>query len=156
MKLGSKGRYAVMAMVDLGVHGRERTVALAELSERQGISLAYLEQLFCRLRRRGLVVSVRGPGGGYRLARAARDIAIVDIVDAVGESTRVTRCADAGPVVRGCLRDHGKCLPHDLWAGLGERIRGFLGDVTLEDVCEGRLSPERERPAACGGNAAAT
>ncbi len=142
MKLGSKGRYAVMAMVDLGVHGRDRTVPLAEIAARQEISLSYLEQLFARLRRRGLVSSVRGPGGGYRLARPLDSISILDVVDAVDESMRVTRCDDSAPRV-GCMKDRGKCLTHDLWADLGEHIRRFLGEVTLEHVCERRPCPAR-------------
>ena len=137
MKLGSKGRYAVMAMVDLGVHGRGRTVPLAEIAARQEISLSYLEQLFAQLRRRGLVSSVRGPGGGYRLARPPEGISILDVVSAVDESTRVTRCAGDAPSP-GCMKDRSRCLTHDLWADLGEHIRDFLDGVTLEHVCERR------------------
>ncbi|MBC6440398.1 MAG: Rrf2 family transcriptional regulator [Rhodospirillales bacterium] len=138
MKLGSKGRYAVMAMVDLGFHGHGRTVSLAEIASRQDISLSYLEQLFARLRRHGLVSSVRGPGGGYRLARPTAEVTILDVVDAVDESMRVTRCNEDDPT-DGCMKDRSKCLTHDLWAELGDHIRGFLLQVTLEDVCERRL-----------------
>lgn len=149
MKLGSKGRYAVMAMVDLGIHGRDRAVSLAEIASRQEISLSYLEQLFARLRRGGLVSSVRGPGGGYRLARPLGAISILDVVEAVDESMRVTRCAAAAPRV-GCMKDGGECLTHDLWADLGDHIRRFLGEVTLEHVCERRPSPARTRLRAAG------
>ena len=142
MKLGSRGRYAVMAMVDLGVHGQGRTVPLAEISDRQEISLSYLEQLFARLRRHGLVNSVRGPGGGYRLAQPAGDITIMDVVHAVDESTRVTRCRNEGPSM-GCMTDRSRCLTHDLWADLGEHIESFLEGVTLEDVCRGRCGEAR-------------
>ncbi|MBT5432582.1 MAG: Rrf2 family transcriptional regulator, partial [Rhodospirillaceae bacterium] len=141
MKLGSKGRYAVMAMVDLGVHGADRTVSLAEIALRQEISLSYLEQLFARLRRQGLVSSVRGPGGGYRLARSGGEISILQIVEAVDESMRVTRCKDDAVEDEGCMKDRSRCLTHDLWSDLGNHIRSFLADVTLEDVCERRLCP---------------
>jgi len=135
MKLGSKGRYAVMAMVDLAFHGTGRPVSLAEIALRQDISLSYLEQLFARLRRHGLVESVRGPGGGYLLARSACDICIVEVVDAVDESLRVTRCPRGALPTRGCMSDHSRCLTHDLWADLGDHMRAFLGSVTLDDVC---------------------
>ena len=145
MKLGSKGRYAVMAMVDLAFHGGSRPVSLAEIALRQEISLSYLEQLFSRLRRRGLVTSVRGPGGGYMLARAAASITVCEVVDAVDESMRVTRCPKAAVPVRGCMSDRSRCLTHDLWADLGDHIRGFLAGVSLADVCEGRRAGEDVR-----------
>ena len=138
MKLGSRGRYAVMAMVDLGLNEQGKNVPLAEISNRQEISLSYLEQLFARLRRHGLISSARGPGGGYRLAHPARDISIMAVVHAVDESTRVTRCLNEGPS-RGCMKNRSRCLTHDLWAGLGEHIEAFLEGVTLEDVCSGRV-----------------
>ena len=136
MKLGSRGRYAVMAMVDLGLNAGARPVRLADVSHRQEIPLSYLEQLFARLRRHGLVNSVRGPGGGYLLAHPARRISIMDVVAAVDEPTRVTRCRNESPS-RGCMANRTRCLTHDLWAGLGEQIETFLDDVTLEDVCQG-------------------
>jgi Rrf2 family iron-sulfur cluster assembly transcriptional regulator len=135
MKLGSKGRYAVMAMVDLAFHGDGRPVSLAEIALRQEISLSYLEQLFARLRREGLIVSARGPGGGYRLARPASTIAVVEVVDAVDESLRITRCPKGAPPTRGCMTDRSRCLTHDLWADLGDHMRAFLASVTLDDVC---------------------
>lgn len=143
MKLGSKGRYAVMAMVDLAYYGGERPVSLAEIAVRQEISLSYLEQLFARLRRRGLVSSVRGPGGGYLLARTADTITICEVVDAVEESMRVTRCPKNALPTRGCMSDRSRCVTHDLWADLGDHIRGFLTAVSLADVCEGRRAGDR-------------
>ncbi len=140
MKLGSRGRYAVMAMVDLGLNGDGRPVPLAEISNRQEISLSYLEQLFCRLRRHGLVRSARGPGGGYCLAHPAGEISIMDVIQAVDESTRVTRCLNDS-ASRGCMRNRSRCRTHDLWAALGAHIEDFLEHVTLEDVCSGGALP---------------
>jgi len=145
MKLGSKGRYAVMAMVDLAFHGGERPVSLAEIALRQEISLSYLEQLFARLRRKGLVSSVRGAAGGYMLAREAAAISVCEVVDAVDESMRVTRCPKSSLPARGCMSDHSRCLTHDLWADLGDHIRSYLGAVSLADVCEGRRSGNEAR-----------
>ena len=132
-----------MAMVELASRagardkrgGTGRPVSLAEIAEAQLLSLAYLEQLFARLRRCGLVASVRGPGGGYRLGRPAGQIALAEITDAVEEPIRATRCDDGGP---GCMAGK-RCLTHDLWAELGEQIRLFLANVTLADVVEGRV-----------------
>ena len=137
MRLSTKGRYAVMAMADLArrEHDAARAVALADIAARQEISLSYLEQLFARLRRKGLVKSARGPGGGYRLARTADDTSIADIVHAVDEPLRATRCAEA----RGCMIKGERCLTHDLWADLGDRIEDYLASVTLADVVGGRL-----------------
>lgn len=137
MRLSTKGRYAVMAMADLArrQHDAVRAVALADIAERQEISLSYLEQLFARLRRKGLVKSSRGPGGGYRLARAAGATSIAEIVHAVDEPLRATRC-DAG---KGCMIKGERCLTHDLWADLGDRIEDYLASVSLADVVDGRL-----------------
>ncbi len=145
MQLGTKGRYAVMAMTDLA--GRQgdaagRAVALADIAARQEISLSYLEQLFARLRRRGLVISARGPGGGYRLAKAADETLISDIIFAVDEPLRATRCKATGS--KGCMARGERCLTHDLWDEMGRRIRGYLESVSLADVLEGKL---REGPA---------
>ncbi len=136
MRLSTKGRYAVMAMVDLARQGGERAVSLAEIAERQDISLSYLEQLFAKLRRRGLVQSARGPGGGYRLARAAGDMPISDIVLAVDEPLKVIRCAGGA---QGCLPGGARCATHDLWEALGRQIHQFLSSVSLADVAAGRL-----------------
>jgi Rrf2 family iron-sulfur cluster assembly transcriptional regulator len=137
MRLSTKGRYAVMAMADLArrEHEAARAVALADIAARQEISLSYLEQLFARLRRKGLVTSARGPGGGYRLARTADETSIADIVHAVDEPLRATRCG-AG---KGCMTKGEKCLTHDLWADLGAHIESYLSSVSLADVVGGRL-----------------
>lgn len=132
MKLSTKGRYAVMAMVDLAANSEGKPVSLAEIAERQEISLSYLEQLFGKLRRGGLVKSVRGPGGGYLLSRGTGDTRVSDIVVAVDEPLRATRCK-AGSAV-GCRGDNGRCLTHDLWEELGNQIHTFLSSVSLEDV----------------------
>lgn len=142
MRLSTKGRYAVMAMADLARNGRapgggERAVSLAEIASRQEISLSYLEQLFARLRKAGLVRSVRGPGGGYRLARAAGTTMVSEIVLAVDEPIRATRCqAHASP--RGCMLSGERCITHNLWEDLGDEIHRYLSSVSLEDVIERR------------------
>jgi len=137
VKLGTKGRYAVMAMVDLAKYGDKKPITLSEIATRQEISLSYLEQLFAKLRRAGLVKSVRGPGGGYKLAFGTDSIRISDVIRAVDEPIKVTRC---DPERReGCLSKHTRCLTHDLWDELGHHIHLFLSSITLEDVCEGRV-----------------
>jgi len=142
MRLSTKGRYAVMAMVDLARRESEaaRAVALADIAARQEISLSYLEQLFARLRRQGLVTSARGPGGGYRLARGADATSIADIVLAVDEPLKATRCSEA----RGCMIKGERCLTHDLWDDLGARIQSYLASVSLADVAMGRIKAERQ------------
>ena len=138
MRLSTKGRYAVMAMADLARRegDAERALALADIAARQEISLSYLEQLFARLRRKGLVVSARGPGGGYRLANGAEKTTIAEIVHAVDEPLRATRCASH----KGCMIKGERCLTHDLWEDLGHRIEDYLASVSLADVIAGRLS----------------
>jgi Rrf2 family transcriptional regulator, iron-sulfur cluster assembly transcription factor len=143
MQLSTKCRYAVMAMVDLAAQDRgSAPICLADIATRQQLSQSYLEQLFGKLRRAGLVFSTRGPGGGYRLARPAMDISIADIVAAVDEPITATRCGtgsggcmEAGPA--GCGK---KCQTHDLWFELGRQITLFLGGLTLADVVGGRVS----------------
>jgi Rrf2 family iron-sulfur cluster assembly transcriptional regulator len=150
VQITARGRYAVMAMADLA--GRIcqpeaccRAVRLTEIAERQGISLAFLEQIFCRLRQAGLVSAVRGPGGGYRLARPAAEIPIIEILRGAGEPIRTTRCNPDG---RPCMKASpgrperefgGRCQTHDLWAALGREIERFLASVTLADVIGERL-----------------
>lgn len=147
MRLSTKGRYAVMAMADLAGHGvGARPVALAEIAERQEISLSYLEQLFAKLRRAGLVRSVRGPGGGYRLSHAAGEVRIADIIMAVDEPIAATRCKTGSP--KGCAAGGARCLTHDLWEELGQQIHVFLSSVSLADVVEKRVLG-RTRP--CDG-----
>ncbi len=135
MKLSTKGRYAVMAMADLAAASVGGPVTLAQIASRQSISLSYLEQLFAKLRRAEVVSSVRGPGGGYRLGREAAEIRISDIITAVDEPLRATRCSNA----KGCLADGRRCVTHDLWDELSRHIFLFLNSVTLEDVLERRL-----------------
>lgn len=137
MRLSTRGRYAVMAMVDLAKHSLGSPVCLGEIAERQEISLSYLEQLFAKLRKAGLVRSVRGPGGGYLLAFPAGETRIADIIVAVDEPIRATRCSPGSP--SGCKFDKSRCLTHDLWEELGNQIHLFLSSVSLADVCERRV-----------------
>ncbi len=138
MRLTSKGRYAVMAMADLALHGGgERAVPLQEVARRQEISLSYLEQLFARMRRAGLVSGVRGPGGGYRLARSAHETTVADIILAVNEPIKATRCKEGS--TKSCLGKTGRCIAHGLWQEMGDRIHGFLTSVSLADVLEQRF-----------------
>ena len=131
MKLTTKGRYAVTAMLDLALHAQTGPVSLAEISTRQEISLSYLEQLFSRLRKQGLVTSTRGPGGGYRVSRGLNEVAISEIIMAVNESVDATQCAGK----ENC-HSHGRCLTHDLWEGLSEQIEEFLSGVSLQDLID--------------------
>lgn len=138
MRLTSKGRYAVMAMADLALHGGdERAVPLQEVARRQEISLSYLEQLFARMRRAGLVAGVRGPGGGYRLARASASITIADIIASVNEPIKATRCEEGS--AKSCIGRSGRCIAHGLWQEMGDRIHLFLTSVSLADVLEQRF-----------------
>lgn len=140
MNLSTKGRYAVMAMVDLARHGAGKPVALNEIAQRQEISLSYLEQLFARLRRAGLVVSARGPGGGYKLARSADDTHIADIMLAVDEPLKATRCDLASTL--GCTGQQGRCVTHDLWEELSRQIYLYLSAVTIADVVNKRVGAD--------------
>ena len=129
MKLTSKGRYAVTAMLDVAIHSASGPVPLADISERQGISLSYLEQLFAKLRKKGLVASVRGPGGGYRLGLNASDISVGMVVHAVDESVEATRCHG-----RGNCQGGSRCLTHSLWDDLSKQISDFLNGISLEGL----------------------
>jgi Rrf2 family iron-sulfur cluster assembly transcriptional regulator len=135
MKMSTKGRYAVMAMIDIAQHSHGEPVSLAEIAERQDISQEYLEQLFGKLRKAKLVESARGPGGGYRLAREARETPVSDIILAVDEELQLTRCG--GDAVEGCVRGE-RCNAHDLWSSLGRQMINFLSSISLEDVVEKR------------------
>lgn len=134
MELNTRGRYAVMAMADLAKYGQDGSLPLSAIAERQQISLAYLEQIFLKLRRADLVASARGRAGGYRLARPAEAITIADIMSAVEEGVRMTRC-DAVTGVP-CISGR-RCLTHGLWDALGEQIAAFLEAVTLQEVIDG-------------------
>ncbi|MBT8447531.1 MAG: Rrf2 family transcriptional regulator [Gammaproteobacteria bacterium] len=133
MKLTTRGRYAVTAMLDLAIHDGAGPTSLADIASRQDISLSYLEQLFAQLRRSGLVVSTRGPGGGYRLGPAGDTISVAAVIDAVHESVDATKCGGQ----RNC-RGEERCLTHDLWEDLSMQIRGFLDQVTLDDLVQRR------------------
>ena len=135
MKMSTKGRYAVMAMIDIAASSGGEPVSLAEIALRQDISQEYLEQLFGKLRKARLVESSRGPGGGYRLARSTADIPIAEIIAAVDEELQFTRCG--GDAVEGCVKGE-RCNAHDLWSSLGRQMMYFLASVTLEDVVEKR------------------
>lgn len=131
MKLSTKGRYAVTAMMDLAIHEKYGPVTLADISACQGISLSYLEQIFARLRRNGLISGTRGPRGGYRLARPAEQITVADIIGAVNEKMDVTRCSGK----ENC-HDGDRCLTHELWFDLSARIHDFLDSITLAQFAE--------------------
>jgi Rrf2 family iron-sulfur cluster assembly transcriptional regulator len=133
MQLSTKGRYAVMALADLASRDTASPVPLSVISERQQISLAYLEQLFMKLRVAGLVTSTRGPGGGYSLARRPDEVFVAQIMQAVDEPVKMTRCESDQAV--GCI-GAGRCLTHDLWRALGDHIFAFLQSVTLRDVID--------------------
>lgn len=133
MRLTTKGRYAVTAMLDLALHHGQGPITLSDIAQRQGISLSYLEQLFSRLRRQELVSSVRGPGGGYTLGRDASEICVAEVISAVDESVDTTRCGGA----HNCHNNH-RCLTHDLWQDLSRRIHGYLSQISLHDLMQRR------------------
>ncbi|MBT9539270.1 Fe-S cluster assembly transcriptional regulator IscR [Thiobacillus sp.] len=149
MRLTTKGRFAVTAMLDLALRGGKNPVTLAGISERQDISLSYLEQLFSRLRRHELVESVRGPGGGYYLARTLGNISVADIIRAVDEPIDATHCGGK----ENCHDDH-RCLTHDLWMGLNAHIYDYLDNVTLatlvakQEECKEKIMQDRRAPKA--------
>lgn len=154
MRLTTKGRYAVTAMLDLALHHGEGPITLADIAQRQGISLSYLEQLFSRLRRNKLVASVRGPGGGYRLGRPAAEIFVAQVIDAVDESVDTTKCGGA----HNCQNSH-QCLTHDLWQELSCRIFDYLNSISLQDLVSRkgvqevaeRQQPQQELRVSVGG-----
>jgi len=131
MRLTTKGRYAVTAMLDLALHAGEGPITLSDISHRQGISLSYLEQLFSRLRKQGLVESTRGPGGGYRLGRPAQEIAVANVITAVDESVDATRCGG----LENCQGEQ-RCLTHELWCELSQQIYDFLSNINLAQLVE--------------------
>ena len=133
MRLTTKGRYAVTAMLDLALHALNDPVALADISVRQGISLSYLEQLFSKLRQNALVRSIRGPGGGYLLNKPVSEISIANVIDAVDESLDTTRCRE-----KGNCQDGETCLTHHLWLDLSNEIHHFLSNISLQDLMNKR------------------
>ncbi len=135
MKIGTKGRYAVMAMVDVAKYGNKTTpVSLSDIAERQEISLSYLEQLFCKLRKAHLVSSMRGALGGYLLSRSSDHISIADIIDAAEEPVRLTRCPSIKG--KGCMKNEVQCLTHHLWEGMGNQISSYLKKISLQDILD--------------------
>ncbi len=135
MKLSTRGRYAVMAMTELALQSQGRPVILADIAQGQEISLSYLEQLFGKLRRNNLVQSVRGPGGGYRLSRPANEIFVAEIIRAVDEPITTTGCDQKRGRTTGCRKNNTRCVTHNLWQELGQRIETYLSSVSLADVC---------------------
>ncbi len=131
MRLTTKGRYAVTAMLDLALHQNQGPISLSDISSRQEISLSYLEQLFSKLRKNGLVVSARGPGGGYRLNGSCESIHVAQIIDAVDESVDATNCRGKGD-----CQDGVQCLTHHLWSDLSIQIHDFLSSITLANLLE--------------------
>lgn len=153
MRLTTKGRFAVTAMLDLalneaGADGSQKPVALAGISERQDISLSYLEQLFSRLRRQGLVTSVRGPGGGYNLAKPQADISVSDIIAAVDELVDATQCSGK----EDCHGANGRCMTHDLWASLNKKILDHLSGVSLGSMVLAQQEKENDKIIFSGRN----
>ena len=134
MMLTTKGRYAVMAMVDLAHYGIEnKAVALHEIAARQEITVGYLEQLFNKLKKNNLVNAIKGPGGGYILSKPSKDISVLSVIDAVGESIKITRCTTS----KGCLPIKKTiCFTHVLWDGLGKQISNYLDEISLQDICK--------------------
>jgi len=138
MRLTTKGRFAVTAMIDVAMHGTKTPVTLAGVSQRQKISLSYLEQLFGKLRRHSLVESVRGPGGGYRLARAPDLISVADVIVAVDEPIDATKCGGR----ENCNDDGKRCMTHELWANLNQHIFGYLRSVSLAELVAQQHKPD--------------
>lgn len=137
MRLTTKGRFAVTAMLDLALRNKQAPVTLAGIGVRQGISLSYLEQLFGKLRRHSLVSSVRGPGGGYRLGRACDKVSVADIILAVDEPLDATQCGG----MENCQEDK-RCMTHNLWATLNEKLYDYLSSVTLQDLVDEQLAKD--------------
>ena len=139
MKLTTKSRYAVTAMLDIAYHNRGNPISLPEIADRQNISLSYLEQLFSRLKKSGLVESIKGPGGGYMLSKGADDIVISEVIQAVDEDLETTACNGKS----NCHNNH-QCISHNLWQDLGTEIKNFLSDITLQQVISKNNSDIKE------------
>jgi len=141
MKLSTKGRYAVTALADIALNGGAQPVTLAEIAERQDISVAYLEQLFVRLRRAGIVESVRGPGGGYLLARPASELRVSDVMTAVDERLNAMGCNGRWEAEGGCGKSQEACLTHNLWEQLSAHVHVFLSQTSVADVIGTKMTP---------------
>lgn len=139
MKLTTKSRYAVTAMLDIAYHNKGNPISLPEIADRQNISLSYLEQLFSRLKKSGLVESIKGPGGGYKLSKGADDIVISEVIQAVDEDLETTACNGKS----NCHNNH-QCISHNLWQDLGTEIKNFLSDITLQQVISKNNSDIKE------------
>lgn len=139
MRLTTKGRYAVTAILDLAINSQIKPVTLTEIAARQTISLSYLEQLFARLRKAGIVQGVRGPGGGYQLSKLPKDINVASVIEAVNEPIDSTKCGGEA----NCQQD-SVCLTHDLWVGLSEHIRLYLSEITLADLLAKNVARQNE------------
>lgn len=144
MRLTTKGRFAVTAMVDLGLHATSKPVKLADISERQNISLSYLEQLFCKLRKAELVRSVRGPGGGYVLAGSLPDTTVADIIAAVDEPIDATVCGHSECKTGKNGAFGGNCMTHELWTNLNRHIYEYLSSVSLQEICDRQQSAPQD------------
>lgn len=144
MKLNTRSRYAVMALTDLAFCSAEKAIPLKDMAKRQGLSILYLEQLFSVLKRKGLVGSMRGPGGGYYLTKKASEVSIGRIIQALDDPIRVTRCKGQGTEGSGCLENKSLCATHHLWANLENHIWGYLNNITLEDV-KNNFFPTQQR-----------
>jgi Rrf2 family transcriptional regulator, iron-sulfur cluster assembly transcription factor len=142
MRLTTKGRFAVTAMIDLAMRQHQGPVTLAGISQRQKISLSYLEQLFGKLRRHELVESTRGPGGGYTLGKPLKDVSVADIIFAVDEPIDATQCAGK----ENCQDDDGPCMTHELWANLNKKMLEYLDSVSLADLVDGQRAKETVIP----------
>lgn len=138
MNLTTKGRYAVMAMADMALQNTTNPITLSDISARQGITINYLEQIFIRLRRAGLVNSVRGPGGGYVFTKEAPQIKIAEIISAVDEPIKMTKCSKENGTAS-CVHHTAKCVAHGLWQGLTDHIHSYLESVSLDDLCHNRI-----------------
>jgi Rrf2 family transcriptional regulator, iron-sulfur cluster assembly transcription factor len=137
MLLTTKGRYAVMALVDMATYANDKPMQISKIADRQAIDKGYLEQIFSKLKKVGLIESTRGPGGGYKFSRPIDEIRIADIMFAVDESIKMTRCE--GKSALGCMHDKSRCLTHHLWEELGDSIYDFLSKLSLDDVCRKRM-----------------
>lgn len=135
MMLTTKSRYAVMAIIEVASSGSTRPVRLADISQRQTIPLNYLEQIFLKLKKAHIVKSVKGPGGGYCLTSTSELLNIIEIIDAVEENTKMTRCS----VDKACRKNGAKCMTHDLWKGLGNQIRNYFSSISVADVMSGKI-----------------
>lgn len=135
MMLTTKSRYAVMALVEVAALNSGRPARLADISSSQDIPLSYLEQIFSKLKTAGIVISVKGPGGGYLLSDNTENVLIIDVIDAVDESIKMTRCGNG----RYCTKSGEKCKTHDLWKGLGHQIRAYLSSVSIADILSGNI-----------------